>query len=861
MGNGGSTDTKCNGGNPANFEHCVNAGGDDGLDQHIFHEGNSGNEVDVDKSSRDSLSDDTDIGKFQDAMEDEDNALLHHKVPSESNGVEVTAPSENKRPTSKSNIRPDTGIARASLNTGGTKISARSIEYSSCASSESQSSHQCRLVHPSDMYHAGRDSRISDHVEFRVHIDTAGLQASVQRNEGYDRPIPASFGQSDVWQKFVAKNSTPIIYVAKPNGKIACKMKLSHGKCSPVSDSKMFHCKLSGLNIQSSGGAKSIMGAPICEAAEGVRVECINRDGLRMKGHIYACEKLTSVVGQDKKSIATLKPNQLMDVVKRTEGKKRQSHKLILMRLFSRSDQDVLESVACKYSNMAFPQRRVGRTTTDHNCTFSQSPHLEGLLPAAVLGFWRHTKVAKGQFSKAHRTGYRSLSSLELQAWAKSSFLSSVKKHPSSTKKKGRSKSNSKWQKLKALCLEYSECSVIALSTWATQLKSEETQNANSEHSNHCVFSLGGFDCTTTSVHFRKCSICGYFGHYEIECRNIGKKPNETVAIANEVRVCLNALDLNKAEREKAAVDGDYRDADTDNKRKALWTNPLCDICHSESNDLIVCDGCERLFHLCCISPPLKKIPWSEWFCNGCSQQGNFDANCDVEIEGCDGLLIEQWKRPRHCQVQENPDWQLSVSTVSKWYSDSILFRPEKRMNQTRTKQDKIDGISIIAKSKSALGETFPHMRAVSTFENGLSPNGDHSIKKTLFGRMIPGSVVAWFASSNFSTNDSNLFLGIVLAVDENSKKVLVRAIQMNCSKVLYDRGVHESGEDEYFSIHNGPACATVWKDVKSMHTVASGASLCSAEMFQEEILPARTTLKRFWCSLTSGSTKRVKNH
>ncbi|CAJ1953807.1 unnamed protein product [Cylindrotheca closterium] len=50
---------------------------------------------------------------------------------------------------------------------------------------------------------------------------------------------------------------------------------------------------------------------------------------------------------------------------------------------------------------------------------------------------------------------------------------------------------------------------------------------------------------------------------------------------------------------------------------KAEWKNDFCFICN-DGGDLLVCDGCERAYHLGCLKPPLAEIPEGDWFCPLC---------------------------------------------------------------------------------------------------------------------------------------------------------------------------------------------------------------------------------------------------
>ncbi|KAI8637375.1 hypothetical protein BD408DRAFT_58520 [Parasitella parasitica] len=48
--------------------------------------------------------------------------------------------------------------------------------------------------------------------------------------------------------------------------------------------------------------------------------------------------------------------------------------------------------------------------------------------------------------------------------------------------------------------------------------------------------------------------------------------------------------------------------------------NDTCEICHKSENEekLLLCDGCNRGFHMYCLNPPLTVIPKTDWFCFQC---------------------------------------------------------------------------------------------------------------------------------------------------------------------------------------------------------------------------------------------------
>ena len=48
--------------------------------------------------------------------------------------------------------------------------------------------------------------------------------------------------------------------------------------------------------------------------------------------------------------------------------------------------------------------------------------------------------------------------------------------------------------------------------------------------------------------------------------------------------------------------------------------NQLCEICGGGENDeqMLLCDGCNRGYHLYCLNPPMAAIPTTDWFCMNC---------------------------------------------------------------------------------------------------------------------------------------------------------------------------------------------------------------------------------------------------
>lgn len=46
----------------------------------------------------------------------------------------------------------------------------------------------------------------------------------------------------------------------------------------------------------------------------------------------------------------------------------------------------------------------------------------------------------------------------------------------------------------------------------------------------------------------------------------------------------------------------------------------FCEVCRSDEDapTMLLCDDCDKGYHLACLSPPLKKVPKGDWICDAC---------------------------------------------------------------------------------------------------------------------------------------------------------------------------------------------------------------------------------------------------
>ena len=111
----------------------------------------------------------------------------------------------------------------------------------------------------------------------------------------------------------------------------------------------------------------------------------------------------------------------------------------------------------------------------------------------------------------------------------------------------------------------------------------------------------------------------------------------------------LVVLELVEATEKKKEMikDGSEEDDEEEEDDASYWvTSQRCNVCLSALGDqsMLVCDGCDELYHMHCLNPPLEEIPDGDWYCDACVAYDD-DISSTVELEGCNGFVIESRKR------------------------------------------------------------------------------------------------------------------------------------------------------------------------------------------------------------------------
>ncbi|KAF7727360.1 hypothetical protein EC973_007603 [Apophysomyces ossiformis] len=59
---------------------------------------------------------------------------------------------------------------------------------------------------------------------------------------------------------------------------------------------------------------------------------------------------------------------------------------------------------------------------------------------------------------------------------------------------------------------------------------------------------------------------------------------------------------------------------ESDDSNNTSNSSQACEICHNSDNEeeILLCDGCDRGYHMNCLTPPLTAVPKTDWFCVKC---------------------------------------------------------------------------------------------------------------------------------------------------------------------------------------------------------------------------------------------------
>ena len=103
-----------------------------------------------------------------------------------------------------------------------------------------------------------------------------------------------------------------------------------------------------------------------------------------------------------------------------------------------------------------------------------------------------------------------------------------------------------------------------------------------------------------------------------------------------------------------------------------------CEVCESnfKMQDILLCDGCDKMFHQHCLDPPLEYVPEGDWFCDTCKAYDS-DVSSVTVIEGLDDFVIEQRKNSSYEKEALQRELDSRVGFRNNPWSSALTIAPE----------------------------------------------------------------------------------------------------------------------------------------------------------------------------------------
>lgn len=106
----------------------------------------------------------------------------------------------------------------------------------------------------------------------------------------------------------------------------------------------------------------------------------------------------------------------------------------------------------------------------------------------------------------------------------------------------------------------------------------------------------------------------------------------------------------------------------------------------NEEDDLLLCDGCDKLFHIFCLFPPLEEVPIGDWFCPDCSVYYETDVSPIVEIEPVENFIIEQ----RNWNFEDSECRYINKDTMNSLEFNTAVVVKKKQLTSSIESNNKI---------------------------------------------------------------------------------------------------------------------------------------------------------------------------
>ncbi|KAI2505267.1 hypothetical protein MHU86_9169 [Fragilaria crotonensis] len=227
-----------------------------------------------------------------------------------------------------------------------------------------------------------------------------------------------------------------------------------------------------------------------------------------------------------------------------------------------------------------------------------------------------------------------------------------------------------KTKRFTAMPIQYNECSMSAFAKWAfsspdTHMRKEDVVGPPGAM---------GTDFPSSPPMFHFCHICRHWGHFELDCTDLSRSELRTV-LDVEATACqgLHGMeghsDIGKKEYLRSS-------------RPPASLPRGCVFCKScLPAPTLVCNECASLCHPGCVEAPLERTYLVEWLCPSCeTNDKSRELDSVVELEGCEGYVIEQRNLPCYLSVGGTPSKSRGISFNERSWSRVIAILDNKVM-------------------------------------------------------------------------------------------------------------------------------------------------------------------------------------
>ncbi|GMN44363.1 hypothetical protein TIFTF001_013558 [Ficus carica] len=157
----------------------------------------------------------------------------------------------------------------------------------------------------------------------------------------------------------------------------------------------------------------------------------------------------------------------------------------------------------------------------------------------------------------------------------------------------------------------------------------------------------------------------------------------------------------------------------------ADYDDVFCEKCGSgdSSADLLLCDECDRGFHLFCLRPILVSVPKGSWFCPSCSKKKNHNKLKSfplVQTKIVDFFRIQRSQESTHKPNQDTRRKRKRASSL-------VMSKKKRRLLPFNPSEDPTRRLEQMASLATALTATGTEFSNELTYRPGMAPRSANS--------------------------------------------------------------------------------------------------------------------------------------